>query len=89
MGDLATAIRSAELAHLTRGPAPAGLDGHRRHLAAARDALDRVTDRLDSQRAGWEDSLAASGIVLHLRRCLDHLHAGPADRSPDLHPADR
>ncbi|MBO4238146.1 MULTISPECIES: FUSC family protein [Pseudonocardia] len=89
MGDLATAIRSADLAHLTRGPAPAGLDGHRRHLAAAREALDRVTDRLDSQRAGWEDSLAASGIVLHLRRCLDHLHAGPADRSPDLHPADR
>lgn len=89
MADLATAIRSAELPHLTRGPASAGLDGHRRHLAAAREALDRVTDRLDSQRAGWEDSLAASGIVLHLRRCLDHLHAGPADRSPDLHPAGR
>ncbi|MER5675158.1 hypothetical protein [Pseudonocardia alni] len=89
MGDLATAIRSAELAHLTRGPAPAGLDGHRSHPASAQEALGRVTDRLDAQRAGWEDSLAASGIVLHLRRCLDHLHAGPADSSPDLHPVGR
>ncbi|OLM19891.1 MULTISPECIES: FUSC family protein [unclassified Pseudonocardia] len=87
MSGLATAVGSADLLHLARGPESPDGDTHTRNLAAARDSLDRVTERLDGAAAGWEDSLAASGIVLHLRRCLDHVQAGPSDRSPDLHPA--
>ncbi|WP_156819354.1 FUSC family protein [Pseudonocardia sp. HH130630-07] len=87
MSGLARAIGSADPHDLAGDPDGPADGPHATHLAAAWAALGQVTERLDGQRdAGWEDSLAASGIVLHLRRCLDHVQSGPTVRTPELHP---
>ncbi|MEQ3551611.1 FUSC family protein [Pseudonocardia nematodicida] len=79
MTALASALRTSDL----RERAPACDAGCTDQVSAARAALRRVTDRLDGDRsAAWEDTLAASGIVLHLRRCLDAVDDGPSGIAP-------